>query len=43
MTDVNQRIREASLSTLHGPPSTVMPLDEEETVRTWHKRRAAEG
>lgn len=41
--DVNQRIREANLSTLHGPPSTVMPLDEEETVRTWHERRAAEG
>ncbi len=43
VTDINQRIREANLGALQGPPSTVMPLDEEETVRAWHERRAAEG
>ena len=43
VTDINQRIREANLGALQGPPSTVMPLDEEETVRARHERRAAEG
>lgn len=43
VADLNERIREANLLALHGPPSTVMPLDEEETVRTWHERRANEG
>lgn len=43
VVDLNERIREANLLALHGPPSTVMPLDEEETVRTWHERRANEG
>jgi hypothetical protein len=27
-------------ATVQGPPTTVMPLDEEQTVREWHQRRA---
>lgn len=37
---INQRIRAANRSTLQGPASSVMPLDEEQTVRQWRERRA---
>ena len=40
---INQRIREANRTALHGPASTVVPLDEAETVRSWRARRAPEG
>ena len=37
---INQRIRAANRSTLQGPASSVMPLDEEQTVCQWRERRA---
>lgn len=40
VADINQRIREANRSTVPGPPSTVMPLDEAQMLRTWRERRA---
>lgn len=39
---INERIREANRTSLQGPASTVMPLDEEQTVRTWRERRASD-
>lgn len=40
IADINQRIRTVNRTAIEGPPSTVMPLDEEETVRRWRERRA---
>jgi Domain of unknown function (DUF1992) len=37
---INARIRRTNRTTMHGPPTTVMPLDEERTVREWRERRA---
>jgi Domain of unknown function (DUF1992) len=37
---INAHIRQTNRTTMHGPPTTVMPLDEERTVREWRKRRA---
>lgn len=42
VTAINTRIRHVNRTDVAGPPSTVMMLDEEETVRTWHARRAAD-
>jgi hypothetical protein len=42
VTDTNERIREANRAALQGPASTVMPLDEKQTVRKWRERRASE-
>lgn len=39
---INQRIREINRFPHEGPPSTVMPLDEEAMIRGWRERRAAE-
>lgn len=39
---INERIREANRTGWQGPASTVMPLDEEQTVRTWRERRASD-
>ncbi|CAN5888795.1 DUF1992 domain-containing protein [soil metagenome] len=39
---INERIREANRTSLQGPASTVMPLDEEQKVRTWRERRASD-
>jgi len=39
---INERIREANRTGLQGPASTVIPLDEEQTVRTWRERRASD-
>ncbi len=36
---INERIREANRTVLHGPASTVAPLDEEQTVRAWRQAR----
>lgn len=38
---INQRIRAANRSALQGPASSVMPLDDERTVRQWREHRAA--
>jgi Domain of unknown function (DUF1992) len=37
---INAHIRRTNRTTMHGPPTTVMPLDEERTVREWRERRA---
>lgn len=39
---VNKRIREANRTALQGPASSLMPLDEEQTVRRWRERQAGE-
>lgn len=40
VADVNERIRAANRAAFRGPASTVMPLDEEETVRGWRDSRS---
>jgi hypothetical protein len=40
IAEINQHIRQTNRTTMHGPPTTVMPLDEEQTVREWRERRA---
>ncbi|MPZ73364.1 MAG: DUF1992 domain-containing protein [Nitriliruptorales bacterium] len=42
VADINQRIRDVNRTALNGPPSTVMPLDEEATVGEWRNPRASE-
>jgi Domain of unknown function (DUF1992) len=37
--DINQRIREVNRRGAEGPPSTVMPLDEEVVVAKWRSQR----
>jgi hypothetical protein len=37
--DINQRIREVNRRGAEGPPSTVMPLDEEVVVTKWRTQR----
>lgn len=37
---INTRIREVNSSPSSGPPSSVMPLDVDETVRKWRQGRA---
>lgn len=39
IADINEHIREVNRTTVQGPPTTVMPLDEEQTVRAWRQRR----
>jgi hypothetical protein len=40
VTAINARIRHVNRTDVTGPPSTVMMLDEEETVRAWRERRS---
>ncbi|MBW3604797.1 MAG: DUF1992 domain-containing protein [Actinobacteria bacterium] len=40
VTAINTRIRHVNRTDVTGPPSTVMTLNEEETVRAWHERRS---
>jgi hypothetical protein len=35
---LNRRIRDANYRSVWGPPSTQLPLDEEEVVLRWHSR-----
>jgi hypothetical protein len=37
--DINQRIREVNRRGADGPPSTVMPLDEDTVVTKWRAQR----
>jgi hypothetical protein len=37
--DINQRIREVNRRGAEGPPSTVMPLDEDSVVTKWRAQR----
>lgn len=41
--DINERIREVNRYAVRGPVTTVMPLDEEETVRSWRDLRGGDG
>jgi hypothetical protein len=36
VADINERIRDVNRRGAEGPPSTVMPLDEEAVVAQWH-------
>lgn len=40
IAEINARIRYVNRTAIDGPPSTTMPLDEEQTVREWWARRA---
>jgi Domain of unknown function (DUF1992) len=42
VTAINGRIRETNRLASSGPPSNLMPLDEERVVRTWNDGRQAE-
>jgi Domain of unknown function (DUF1992) len=39
VADINQRIRDVNSRGADGPPSTVMPLDEEAVVAKWQEQR----
>jgi len=39
IADINERIRDVNRRGAEGPPSTVMPLDENEVVAKWHAGR----
>ena len=39
VADVNERIRDVNRRGADGPPSTLMPLDEDAVVAQWHARR----
>jgi len=39
VADINQRIRDVNRRGADGPPSTVMPLDEDAVVAQWHAQR----
>lgn len=41
--DINQRIREVNRRGAEGPPSTVMPLDEEVVVARWRAQHDGDG
>ena len=40
--DINERIREVNRRGADGPPSTVMPLDEEAVVASWRTQRESD-
>lgn len=40
--DINERIREVNRRGADGPPSTVMPLDEEAVVAAWRTQRESD-
>jgi hypothetical protein len=42
ITAINARIRYVNRTAVSGPPSTLMPLDVDETVAHWRQQRAAE-
>jgi len=39
VADINERIRDVNRRGADGPPSTLMPLDEDAVVAQWHARR----
>jgi hypothetical protein len=41
ITAINARIRYVNRTAVSGPPSTLMPLDEDETVERWRQQRQA--
>jgi DnaJ homologue, subfamily C, member 28, conserved domain len=43
VADINQRIRDVNRRGADGPPSTVMPLDEDAVVEKWLTQRTARG
>lgn len=42
LAGINERIRDVNRTSLEGPPSTLMPLDEERTIDEWRERRTGE-
>lgn len=42
LTAINARIRRVNSTDVTGPPSTVMVLDEDETIRGWREGRASD-
>lgn len=40
-TAINRRIRQVNRTAVHGPPSSVAPLDVEATVEEWRRHRAS--
>lgn len=42
VTAINQRIRDTNRLASSGPPSNLVPLDEERVVATWHDGRRAD-
>ena len=42
IAEINDQIRYVNSHVVHGPPSTLMPLDVERTVARWRERRAAD-
>jgi hypothetical protein len=43
VADINERIRDMNRRGAEGPPSTLMPLDEEAVVAKWRTQRSAQG
>jgi Domain of unknown function (DUF1992) len=43
VADINERIRDVNRRGADGPPSTVMPLDEEAVLARWRTQRTARG
>lgn len=41
VADLNAHILQVNRTSLSGPPSTAMPLDEDSTVREWRAARGA--
>jgi hypothetical protein len=42
LADINERIRDVNRRGADGPPSTVMPLDEEAVLARWRTQRSAQ-
>lgn len=42
LTLINEHIRYTNRTIVHGPPSTVMPLDEEKIVHDWRRHQRSE-
>lgn len=42
ITEINEQIRYVNSHVVHGPPSTLMPLDVERTVARWREGRATD-
>ena len=40
IAEINEQIRYVNSHVVHGPPTTLMPLDVERTVERWRERRA---
>lgn len=39
IAEINEQIRDVNSHVVHGPPTTLMPLDVERTVARWRRDR----